>query len=87
MPTAAELVVARERSALSERPDICQQPTYLITASNNPCSRRWTIYATSGKSTVASNTARTGKQSDDGRALGGAGRRGGHVLSFTEVQC
>ena len=56
---AAELVVARERSTL--RPDICQQPTYLITVSNNPCSRRWTIYAKSGKSTVASNTAGTGK--------------------------
>ena len=50
--------MARERSTL--RPDICQQPTYLITVSNNPCSRRWTIYAKSGKSTVASNTAGTG---------------------------
>ena len=44
-PACAESIKARERSALSTRPDICQQPTYLITGSKHPYRPGWTKYA------------------------------------------
>ena len=39
------LIEARERRALSERPDICLQPTHLITECKTPGSPGWTIVA------------------------------------------